>query len=43
MAKDLKKFVNLRFLKTIDLGLMGRLLARHQDKLRGLDLERGDA
>jgi len=37
MAKDLKKFVNPRFLKTIDLGLMRRLLARHRDDLQGLD------
>ena len=29
MAKNLKKFVNLAFLKTIDLTLMRRLLERH--------------
>ena len=38
MAKDLKKFVNLTFLKTVDLTLMRRLLERHTAQLRGLDL-----
>ena len=39
MAKDLKKFVNPRFLKTIDLALMRRLLERHRDALKVLDLQ----
>lgn len=38
MARDLKKFVNGRFIRTIDLGLMRRLLERHADALPGLDL-----
>ena len=38
MAKDLKKFVNARFVRTIDLGLMRRLLDRHAGALTGLDL-----
>jgi hypothetical protein len=38
MAKDLKKFVNPRFLKTIDLALMRRLLERHREALKGFDL-----
>lgn len=38
MARDLKKFVNGRFIRTIDLGLMRRLLDRHADALHGLDL-----
>jgi hypothetical protein len=38
MAKNLKKFVNLTFLKTIDLTLMRRLLERHETQLSGLDL-----
>ena len=38
MAKNLKKFVNLAFLKTIDLTLMRRLLERHEACLSGLDL-----
>jgi hypothetical protein len=38
MAKNLKKFVNLAFLKTIDLTLMRRLLERHETRLSGLDL-----
>lgn len=38
MAKDLKKFVNLKFLKTIDLSLMRRLMERHQGDLQGFDL-----
>lgn len=33
MAKDLKKFVNPKFKRTIDLGLMRQLLQRHQDGL----------
>jgi hypothetical protein len=38
MPKDLKKFVNLTFLKTVDLTLMRRLLERHGAQLRRLDL-----
>lgn len=38
MAKDLKKFVNARFIWTVDPGLMRRLLDRHADELPGLDL-----
>ena len=38
MAKNLRKFVNLAFLKTIDLTLMRRLLERHETQLSGLDL-----
>ena len=43
MTKDLKKFVNPRFVRTIDLALMRRLLERHADTLRGLDLGVFDA
>lgn len=38
MAKDLKKFVNPKFTRTIDLALMRRLMVRHQAALRGFDL-----
>lgn len=38
MAKDLKKFVNPKFVRTVDLGLLKRLLERHADALQGLDL-----
>jgi hypothetical protein len=38
VAKNLKKFVNPRFLKTIDLSLLQRLFDRHSGQLRGLDL-----
>jgi len=38
MAKNLKKFVNPKFTKTVDLGLLRRLLDRHRDALKGLDL-----
>jgi hypothetical protein len=38
MAKDLKKFVNHRFMRTVDLGLLRRLFERHAHALRGLDL-----
>jgi hypothetical protein len=38
MAKDLKKFVNPKFVRTVDLGLLRRLLERHADALQGLDL-----
>jgi hypothetical protein len=33
MAKNLKRFVNLTFLKTSDLALMRRLLERHAGQL----------
>jgi hypothetical protein len=38
MAKNLKKFVNPRFLKTVDLSLLRRLFDRHSGQLQGLDL-----
>ncbi len=38
MAKNLKKFVNPRFLKTVDLILLRRLFDRHSGQLQGLDL-----
>lgn len=38
MAKNLKKFVNPKFTRTVDLGLLSRLLERHRDALRGFDL-----
>lgn len=38
MASDLKKFVNPRFSRTIDLVILKRLLERHADALQGLDL-----
>ena len=38
MAKNLKKFVNLKFLKTCDLVLMRRLMSRHAAELKGIDL-----
>jgi len=38
MARNLRKFVNPKFTKTIDLGLLRRLLERYQDGLHGLDL-----
>lgn len=37
MSKNLKKFVNPSFIKTIDLPTLGRLLDRHSDGIRGLD------
>ena len=45
MAKNLKKFVNPKFTRTVDLGLLGRLFERHGDALNGLDLGvfRGEA
>ena len=39
MSKNLKKFVNPSFLKTIDLPLLGRLLHRHRASISGLDLQ----
>jgi hypothetical protein len=38
MAKNLKKFVNLKFLNTCDLELMYRLMSRHAAELRAFDL-----
>lgn len=38
MAKNLKKFVNPRFLKAVDLALLRRLFERHGTQLQGLDL-----
>lgn len=38
MASNLRKFVNERFLKTIDLGLMKEFLGRHSDQLTDFDL-----
>ena len=38
MAKNLKKFVNPKFTRTVDLGLLSRLFERHRDALKELDL-----
>ncbi len=38
MAKNLKKFVNPKFTRTIDLALMRRLLDRHAENLTGFDM-----
>lgn len=38
MARDLKKFVNPKFLKTVDLGLFRRLFERQPETQRGFDL-----
>lgn len=38
MARDLKKFVNPKFLKTVNLGLFKRLFDRQPDAPRGFDL-----
>lgn len=38
MARNLKKFVNPKFTKTIDLALLRRLLERHRHGLQGFDL-----
>ncbi len=38
MAKNLKKFVNPKFTRTIDLALMRRLLERHAESLDGFDM-----
>lgn len=35
MSRNLKKFVNPSFVRTVDLLLMGRLLQRHRDEIRG--------
>lgn len=39
MAVNLRKFVNPRFLRTVDPELLGRLLARHRHRLIGLDVD----
>jgi hypothetical protein len=39
VAGNLKKFVNPRFIKTIDLTLMRALLARHAGKFKGFSLD----
>ena len=39
MAGNLKKFVNPRFIKTIDLALMKPLLARHAGKYKGFSVD----
>jgi len=38
MAKNLKKFVNPKFTRTIDLALMRRLLDRHAESFEGFDM-----
>jgi hypothetical protein len=38
MARDLKKFVNPKFVRTCDLKLMRRLLSRHKSQIEGSDL-----
>lgn len=38
MARNLRKFVNPKFTRTIDLALLRRLLERHRDGMRGFDL-----
>jgi hypothetical protein len=38
MSRNLKKFVNPSFIKTIELALLRRLLDRHRDRIGGLDL-----
>ena len=40
MAKNLKKFVNPKFVRTVDLVVLRRLLDRHAENLQGLDLSR---
>ena len=42
MPKNLKKFVNPSFVQTVDLALMGQLLRRHRDGIRGFDLSAVD-
>ena len=39
MAGNLKKFVNPRFIKTIDLALMKPLLARHEGKYKSFSVD----
>jgi len=38
MAKNLKKFVNPTFTRTVDLGLLHRLMQRHSEALDGFDM-----
>src|SRR3990167_10395119 len=38
MAKNLRKFVNPKFLRTCDLSLMHRLMTRHASAIRGFEL-----
>jgi hypothetical protein len=38
MPGDFQKFANLRFLRTVDWAVLGRLLGRHAEGLDGLDL-----
>ena len=38
MQKDFSKFANQRFLKTVNWEVLGRLLGRHADGIKGLDL-----
>lgn len=42
MARDLKKFVNPKFLRTVNLGLFRRLFARQPEPLRGFNLAHFD-
>ncbi len=42
MPRNLKKFVNPSFVQTVDLALMGQLLRRHRDGIRGFDLSAVD-
>ena len=37
MAKNLKQFVNLKFIRTVDPSLLARLLERHQNVMLGFD------
>lgn len=39
VAGNLKKFVNPRFIKTVDLALMKPLLARHEGKYKGFSVD----
>ena len=39
MAVNLRKFVNPRFLRTVDPELLSRLLERHRHRLIGLDVD----
>ena len=42
MAGNLKKFVNPRFIRTVDLLLIKSLLGRHDGKFKGFSLEQLD-
>lgn len=39
MARNLRKFVNPKFTRTVDLALLRRLLERHRDGLQGFELD----